>query len=155
MAGAKTAHAEVAKLTKQYGAANVAEFVTVQNFAVDDAVTVATAAGVKFPKPTLTGAAPAKRVTMLGLVRGTYYEGTMLDHLVSHAGHEQVMIDIDKNTALPPTRTTTSSPTKRTPTLRMCSARPRSSSPSTTGLSRAVLRLLSSREWQAKRCNNT
>ena len=96
MAGAKTAHAEVAKLTKQYGAANVAEFVTVQNFAVDDAVTVATAAGVKFPKPTLTGAAPAKRVTMLGLVRGTYYEGTMLDHLVSHAIHEQVMIDIDK-----------------------------------------------------------
>jgi hypothetical protein len=96
LAGAATANAEVAKLTKQYGAAKVTSFVTVQNFAVDDAVKVATAAGVKFPKPALTGGALAKRVTVLGLVNGTYYEGTMLDHLVSHAIHEAVMVDIDK-----------------------------------------------------------
>jgi len=32
----------------------------------------------------------------LGLVNGTYYEGTQLDHLVTHAIHEQVMVDIDK-----------------------------------------------------------
>jgi hypothetical protein len=96
LAGAKTANAEVAKLTKQYGAAKVASFVAVQNFAVNDAVRIALAAGVKFPKPMLHGAALAKRVVGLGLVDGTYYEGTQLDHLVTHQIHEAVMNDIDK-----------------------------------------------------------
>jgi hypothetical protein len=95
LAGAATAQAEVAKLTKQYGAAKVTSFVTVQNYAVDDAVKHAVAAGVKFPKPAVTGGALAKRVTLLGLENGTYYEGVMLDHLVSHAIHEAVMVDID------------------------------------------------------------
>jgi hypothetical protein len=96
LAGAKTANAEVAKLTKQYGAAKVGSFVAVQNFAVNDAVAIATKAGVKFPQPALHGAALAKRVVMLGLVDGTYYEGTQLDHLVTHQIHEAVMNDIDK-----------------------------------------------------------
>jgi hypothetical protein len=96
MAGAKTANAEVAKLTNQYGAAKVASFVTVQNFAVNDAVKIATAAGVKFPTPTLHGAALAKRVVGLGLIGGTYYEGTQLDHLVTSKIHGQVMTDIDQ-----------------------------------------------------------
>ncbi len=95
MAGAKVANAEVAKLTKQYGSAKVASFVAVQNFAVNDAVKIATAAGVKFPSPTLHGAALAKRVVGLGLVNGTYYEGTQLDHLVTNKIHEAVMDDID------------------------------------------------------------
>jgi hypothetical protein len=96
LAGAKTANAEVAKLTKQYGAAKVGSFVAVQNFAVNDAVAIATKAGVKFPSPTLHGAALAKRVVTLGVVGGTYYEGTQLDHLVTHQIHEAVMNDIDK-----------------------------------------------------------
>ncbi len=96
LAGAKTANAEVAKLTKQYGAAKVGSFVAVQNFAVDDAVAIATKAGVKFPAPALHGAVLAKRVVGLGLVGGTYYEGTQLDHLVTHQIHEAVMNDIDK-----------------------------------------------------------
>lgn len=95
LAGAKTANAEVAKLTKQYGAAKVGSFVAVQNFAVNDAVKIAMAAGVKFPSPMVHGTALAKRVVMLGLVDGTYYEGTQLDHLVTHKIHEQVMGDID------------------------------------------------------------
>jgi hypothetical protein len=96
LAGAKTANAEVAKLTKQYGAAKVGSFVAVQNFAVNDAVAIATKAGVKFPAPMLHGAALAKRVVTLGLVGGTYYEGVQLDHLVTHQIHEAVMNDIDK-----------------------------------------------------------
>ncbi len=95
LAGKKTADAEVAKLTKQYGAGKVASFVAVQNFAVDDAVKLAMAANVSFPKPMLTGASLAKRVVGLGLVDGTYYEGTQLDHLVTHGIHERVMADID------------------------------------------------------------
>ncbi|MDP9111759.1 MAG: hypothetical protein M3M96_09015, partial [Candidatus Eremiobacteraeota bacterium] len=93
LAGATVANAEVAKLTKQYGSARVGKFVSVQNFAVNDAVRIALAAGVKFPKNTLTGGALAKRVTGLGLINGTYYEGTMLDHLVSNKIHEAVMVD--------------------------------------------------------------
>jgi hypothetical protein len=95
LAGAKTANAEVAKLTKQYGSANVASFVAVQNFAVNDAVAVATKAGVKFPSPTVHGAALAVRVTKAGLINGTYYEGVMLDHLVTNGIHETVMGHID------------------------------------------------------------
>jgi hypothetical protein len=96
LAGPTTANAEVAKLTKQYGSAKVASFVAVQNFAVNDAVKRATAAGVKFPSPMLKGAALAKRVVTLGLVNDTYYEGTQLDHLVTHGIHESVMDDIDQ-----------------------------------------------------------
>jgi hypothetical protein len=95
LVGAAATKAEIAKLTKQYGAAKVTSFVTVQNFAVDDAVKLAAAAGVKFPAPTLKGVALAKHVTVLGLQNGAYYEGVMLDHLVSHAIHETVMVDID------------------------------------------------------------
>lgn len=95
LAGAKTANAEVAKLTKQYGKARVASFVTVQNYAVNDAVRIATAAKVPFPKPTMHGAALAKRVVTLGLSNGTFYEGTQLDHLLTHKIHEMVMNDID------------------------------------------------------------
>ena len=107
MVGAAATKGEIAKLTKQYGAGKVGLFVTVQNFAVDDAVKQATAAGVKFPAPTLKGVALAKHVTMLGLEAGTYYEGVMLDHLVSHAIHEAVMVDIDNKFGgrqLPPHR---------------------------------------------------
>jgi len=95
LAGEKTADAEVAKLKKQYGAASVTSFVTVQNFAVNDAVKKAAAAGVKFPSATLHGAVLAKRVVILGLQDGTYYEGVQLDHLVTHGIHEAVMGDID------------------------------------------------------------
>jgi hypothetical protein len=95
MVGAKTTNAEVAKLTKQYGAAKVTQFITVQNFAVDDAVKIATAAGVKFPAPTVHGTALAKRVVLLGVQDGTYYEGVQLDHLVTNKIHDAVMSDID------------------------------------------------------------
>ncbi len=95
LAGAKTAKAEVAKLTKQYGAAKVGSFVAVQNFAVNDAVAIAIKAGVKFPSPTLHGKTLAVRVVTLGLEDGTYYEGLQLDHLVTNKIHEAVMGHID------------------------------------------------------------
>jgi hypothetical protein len=95
MAGAKTATAEVAKLTQQYGSKRVDSYVIVQNFAVNDAVNHATAAGITFPKPTLTGTVLAKKVVTVGLLDGTYYEGYMLDHVVSNKIHDVVMGDID------------------------------------------------------------
>jgi hypothetical protein len=95
LAGAKTANAEVAKLTQQYGSAKVGSFVAVQNFAVNDAVAIATKAGVKFPSPALHGKTLAVRVVTLGLEEGTYYEGVQLDHLVTNKIHEAVMGHID------------------------------------------------------------
>ncbi len=95
LAGNKVANDELLKLTKQYGPGKIESFVKVQNFAVDQAFRDATAAGVKFPAPTLTGKALAVRVTKLGLQDGTYYEGVMLDHLVTHQIHEAVMGAID------------------------------------------------------------
>ena len=67
----------------------------VQNFAVDEAVRDAIAAGVKFPAPTLSGKVLAVRITKHGLQGHTYYEGVMLDKLVSHQIHEAVMDAID------------------------------------------------------------
>jgi hypothetical protein len=101
MAGPAVAKAEVAKLIKQYGAAKATSFITVQNFAVNDAVAIATKAGVKFPAPMLKGAVLAKRVVGLGLINGTYYEGTQLDHLVTNAIHQKVMDDIDAKFGVP------------------------------------------------------
>jgi hypothetical protein len=95
LAGATVAQNEVAKLTKQYGQRRVASYVVVQNFAVNDAVKIATAAGVTFPKPMLQGADLAKQVVTAGLIDGTYYEGYMLDHAVSNKIHDAVMDDID------------------------------------------------------------
>jgi hypothetical protein len=95
MAGPTVANAEVAKLIKQYGKAKATSFIAVQDFAVNDAVKIALAAGVKFPAPTLKGAALGKRAVTLGLVDGTYYEGTQLDHLVTNKIHYTVMNDID------------------------------------------------------------
>jgi hypothetical protein len=95
LAGPTVANAEIAKLTKMYGKQRFTSYVIVQNFAVDDAVAVATAAGVKFPAPTLTGAVLAKQVVTLGLLDGAYYEGYMLDHVVSNKVHATVMDDID------------------------------------------------------------
>jgi len=94
-AGPTVANAEVAKLTKQYGQDRVTSYVIVQNFAVNDAVRVATAAGVVFPVAQLHGAVLAKDVVTLGLIDGTYYEGFMLDHVVSSKVHMAVMDDID------------------------------------------------------------
>jgi len=95
MAGPTVAKAEVAKLTKQYGEERVESYVTVQNFAVNDAVAKVLAAKVALPKPHLTGATLAKRVVGLGLINGTYYEGYQLDHLITNPIHEAVMSDID------------------------------------------------------------
>ena len=95
LAGPKLANAEIAKLSKQYGKARFDAYVAGQNYAVNDAVSKLIAAGVKFPKPTMHGTALAKKVVMLGLFDGTYYEGYALDHLITHKVHEAVMNDVD------------------------------------------------------------
>jgi hypothetical protein len=98
LCGDKT-NAEVGKLTDQYGKADVASFLSVFNFVVDDALKIATAKHVALPaapNPAPTdGRALAQALYNLGVVDGSFDVEYMLDGLVSHPIHVQVMDDID------------------------------------------------------------
>ena len=103
MLGKATVDAEVAKLTKQYGAAAVAQWLKTFDFAVSDALKVATAKGVKLPAPDpkLTGKALATTLVNAGTAPdGAFQIEFLLDKAVSHAIHVQVMDDIDASPAL-------------------------------------------------------
>jgi hypothetical protein len=97
MVGPDLVTAEVDKLTKQYGKTDVTNWITVFDFAVDNAAATATAAGVKFPTPpdSLTGKTLAATLVKDGAGTGTFWTGTMLDHLLTHDIHEQTMAAID------------------------------------------------------------
>ncbi|HEY0395239.1 MAG TPA: hypothetical protein VGD01_12155 [Candidatus Elarobacter sp.] len=98
LAGPKTS-AEVAKLTKQFGAKNVTSFVTVFDFVVADSLKIVTAKKVALPKQPQPspkdGKALAAALYTAGVADGRYNVEIMLDKLVSHPIHVQVMDDID------------------------------------------------------------
>jgi hypothetical protein len=97
MLGAATVKAEVGKLTKQYGAAAVTTWLKTFDFAVNDSLKIATAAGVKLPEPTLSGKELAETLVKAGTASdGTFQIEFLLDKAVSHKIHVQVMNDIDK-----------------------------------------------------------
>jgi hypothetical protein len=96
----KDADAEVAKLTKQYGEENVKAYLTTFDFVVNDALKRATEAGVKFPSAPSPDPKDGKALTVAlykaGIDPSTGFNVEyMLDHLVSHPIHDQVMDDID------------------------------------------------------------
>ena len=99
LAGAN-AKAEVAKLTKQYGAAGVKQYLAVFDFVVADALKLATAAGVKLPSTPEPDPTDGKALTTALYKAGIdpkigFNVEYLLDHLVSHGIHTQVMKDID------------------------------------------------------------
>lgn len=96
MVGPKLVKAEVAKLTKQYGDKNIDQWVKTWDFAVPDAVAVATKAGVKLPPPAhLSGKQLAAALVKVGSTSGAFWTGDMLDHTISNKVHNAVMDDID------------------------------------------------------------
>jgi hypothetical protein len=96
MVGPKLVTAEVNKLTTQYGSDKVAQWITTFNFAVGDALKIATADGVTLPAPTLSGKQLAVTLVKAGLDKnGTFYTEYLLDKAVTHGIHNQVMNDID------------------------------------------------------------
>lgn len=102
MVGAPTVTAEVAKLSKQYGKSNVTQWLKTFDFAVGDALKIATAKGIKLPAadPKLTGKALATTLVTAGTAPdGTFQIEFLLDKAVSHGIHVQVMNDIDKDPA--------------------------------------------------------
>jgi hypothetical protein len=100
MLGEKTVNAEVAKLNKQYGKKNVQGFIKGMDYAVNDALKLATEQGTKLPKApaNLKGKALAKALIKAGTAKnGTFWAGLMFDHAISHKLHNQVMTDINQN----------------------------------------------------------
>lgn len=98
MLGEKTVNAEVAKLNAQYGEQNVTGFINGMTFAVKDGLKRATEAGVKLPPapPDLKGVKLAQTLVAAGTTAdGTWWSGYLFDKALSHAIHNQVMMDID------------------------------------------------------------
>ena len=97
MVGKDLVNAEVAKLTKQYGKEKVGSWMNVFNFAVKDALRIATEKGVKLPMASLEGKELATSLVMAGLDdRKTFYVEFMLDKAVTNGIHHTVMENIDK-----------------------------------------------------------
>jgi len=96
MVGSDVVTAEVKKLNHQYGGKRVTKWMAVFNYAVSDALTIATKAGVTLPEGNLTGKDLATTLVKAGLdTDGTFYTEYLLDKAVSHKIHDQVMDDID------------------------------------------------------------
>jgi len=98
---------ELAALTKRFGADNVASFVTTFKYVVTDALAQATTAGVALPTTPVPdptdGKALAAALYTAGLEpRGGFDVEYMLDTLVTHVIHVEVMNDIDANPDLGP-----------------------------------------------------
>lgn len=100
MLGSKTVNAEVAKLEKQYGKAEVTGFINGMNYAVTDSLKRATEAGIKLPPAPagLHGVKLAKTLVNAGTTPdGVFWAGYLFDHALSHKLHNQVMADINVN----------------------------------------------------------
>lgn len=98
MLGEKTVHAEVAKLTKQYGKKNVQDWENGFTFAVNDALKRATEEGIKLPPAPadLHGEKLAATLVSAGTAPDdVFWSGLLYDHALSHKIHNQVMEDIN------------------------------------------------------------
>ncbi len=101
MVGSALVGKEVSKLSKQYGSAEANEWLKTFDFAVNDSLKTATAAGVKLPEGTLSGKQLAATLVKAGTASdGTFQIEYLLDKAVSHKIHVQVMNDIDANPGL-------------------------------------------------------
>ncbi len=99
LAGASTA-AEVKKLTGEYGAKDVTSFLDVFDYVVSDSLRLATQAHVALPSSPdpspADGKALAEALYNAGMSPQGFDVEYLLDRLVSHPIHVQVMLDIDK-----------------------------------------------------------
>jgi hypothetical protein len=100
-------NAEVAKLTKQYGAANVQSFLATFTFAIDDALRLAKQLNVALPTqpnpdPRNGGKLSAALVQAGTMPNGRYDVGYMIDRMISHGLHALLMRDINDNPAFGP-----------------------------------------------------
>jgi hypothetical protein len=97
MAGEPAITAEFAKLRGQYGGATIDQFVKTFDYAINDGWTVAGEKNVTFGAPaTLSDTMLAVALITNGSADdGTFWSGLMLDKLLTHGVHAQVMTDVD------------------------------------------------------------
>lgn len=97
MLGHETVKAEVAKLTQQYGADRVHNWITGINFYIHDTLQIVQAKGMTLPPPAdLSGTELAKALVKAGTASdGTFWAGRLFDVAVSHPIHIQLMNDAD------------------------------------------------------------
>lgn len=97
--------AEVAKLAKEFGAGKVRSFLKTFNFVVADSLRLVTKAHVALPKSPKPSPSNGKALSAALWAAGQSGKGfnveVMLDRLVSHPIHLQVMKDIDAKYGLP------------------------------------------------------
>jgi hypothetical protein len=100
LAGDK-AKAEEDALTQKYGAAKFGQFVTTFDFVINDSLAIVTKAGVKLPSTPEPDPKDGKALSLALYADGSDSKSKafnveyMLDHLVTHPVHVQVMKDID------------------------------------------------------------
>jgi len=91
--------AELQSLTAKFGADNVTSFVDVFNFVIADALKIVTAAKVPLPAQPAVDPTDGKGLSTAlytaGVSNGNFDVEYMLDNLVSHPIHVQIMNDID------------------------------------------------------------
>lgn len=97
MLGHQTVAAEVAKLTHQYGATRVTNWVNGIDFYIQDTLKIVKQKGIMLPPPAdLSGTALAKALVKAGTTSdGTFWAGHLFDVAVSHPIHIQLMNDAD------------------------------------------------------------
>jgi hypothetical protein len=101
LAGPAT-QAEVAKLTNEYGAANVQSFLATFTFAIDDVLRIVTEQKIPLPNnpipdPSDGGKLSAALVHAGTMPNGRYDVGYMIDRMISHNLHIALMRDINEN----------------------------------------------------------
>jgi hypothetical protein len=106
LAGSLT-DAEVKKLSNQFGADNVGSFLKTFNFVINDSLKLVKQNNVALPSTPVPSPADGKALSAALYTQGVTPSGKfdveyMLDHLVTHSIHVQVMDDIDANPDLGP-----------------------------------------------------
>ncbi len=101
------AQAESARLSKKFGADNVASFMRTFGYFITDGLAQATAAGIELPNAAAPDPSDGKALVAALLAAGTPPHGGfdaeyLLDALFSHVTHVAVMNDIDANPDLGP-----------------------------------------------------
>ncbi|HEY1654115.1 MAG TPA: hypothetical protein VGF86_03270 [Candidatus Tumulicola sp.] len=91
--------AEIARLTQRFGKTRVAAFAITFDRAVDDALAVATKAGVSLPKPPIylaDGGHLSAALIAAGTMGNSRFDvGYMLEHLLSRKIHVAIMHQLD------------------------------------------------------------
>ena len=96
------ANDELAQLTQIYGSSRVHAFIGTFTYAIDDALKVATSAGVTLPSPSPALVSDGRQLSAqlynAGVMSdGRFDIGYMIEHLVSRPVHVAIMKDINDN----------------------------------------------------------